>query len=414
MIRRIGGGVCAATGFSAGATFCAVKASASPDKEDLMILASDRPCNVGGVFTLNTVKAAPVRLTKERVALGKARAIIANSGNANCCAPRDMANAKAMSKAAAEALSLPEEEVLVCSTGVIGEELRIKQILQGVPRAVNNMGDDESNNDAAVRAIRTTDTVSKICAAENELDGITFHIGGIAKGSGMIHPNMGTMLCFVTTDAAISSEMLQKAIVSVNKRTFSRITVDGDTSTNDSFIVLANGAAGNPEITFDDGPGSPFDKFQNALYFVCSELSRMIAADGEGATKLIKCNVAGLENEVVASKMARVIVGSSLVKAAMFGCDANWGRVICAMGYSGIPFEQEQTSIRFHSVGGSFFAMKTGVPQKFEEDLARKVLDQKEVTIDVTIGDNFFAHAGFAYGCDLTYDYVKINGDYRT
>lgn len=414
MIRRIGGGVCAAKGFKAGAVFCGVKPNSPPDsKEDLMMIASDYPCTAAGVFTKNSVKAAPVQFSQMNIADGFARVIVANSGNANCACAHDMENAIAMADAAAHAVGVPKEQVLVASTGVIGQELRIKQIVEGIPRVAAVMDDDESTSDAAARAIRTTDTFTKTIAVENEIDGVTFHLGGIAKGSGMIHPNMGTMLCFITTDLNISHEMLEKGLRFVNNRSFSRITVDGDTSTNDSFIVMANGACGNRPIVSDEGPGSNYEKFLAALNYVAVALSRFIASDGEGATKLLKCIVVGAESEEAGSRMARAIVGSNLVKTAMFGCDANWGRILCAMGYSGVPFDINNVRIRFHSIGGHFDAMVDGKPVPFDEEHARNVLSQKEIHINVTL-DYWRRFVGYAYGCDMSYDYVKINGDYRT
>jgi len=404
-MKMISGGVCAAKGFRAGGVHCGVRKN--KDKKDLALIVADNLCSAAGTFTRNKVKAAPVRLDIEVLKSGKARAIVCNSGNANACAPNGEQNARRMAKACADALGISENEVLVASTGVIGQELPADAIEAGIPRAVAALGDD---SDAAAEAIMTTDTRKKEFAFECEIGGKTVHLGGICKGSGMIHPNMGTMLCFMTTDAAIAPSAISTALKSAVERTFNRVSVDGDTSTNDSAILLASGAAGNAEITGEDCPG--YAEFYAALEELCRALAREIARDGEGATHLVTCNLNGAESEEVAVSLAKSVISSSLVKAAMFGADANWGRVICAMGYSGAPLEPEQVDISFASKAGEILVCKDGAGLEFDEDLAKKILTEDEIEINVNLKAG--NASATAWGCDLTYDYVKINGDYRT
>ena len=397
------GGVCAAKGFQAGAMRCGIRKSQT--KKDLAMIRSDVLCNAAAVYTLNRVKAAPVLLTKEHLADGKAQAVIVNSGNANACAPFGIENARREAKAAARALGVREEDVIVASTGVIGQTLPI----EAIEEHAGSMEMKYGNSLTAAEAIMTTDTKVKTIAVEFEAGGVSCRMGGICKGSGMIHPNMGTMLCFITTDCAISSELMKKALLYNVAKTFNRVTVDGDTSTNDMCAVLANGLAGNPEITAE---GSDYEAFREALQAVMEDLARKIAADGEGAGRLMTCTVCGAADEAAAETMAKSIASSSLVKAAMFGADANWGRVLCAMGYSGAVFDTERVRIEFASKAGRIAVCEKGRGLDFDETLAKEILSQDEVEILAVLEEG--EGRATCWGCDLTYDYVKINGDYRT
>lgn len=402
-MKFIEGGVCAAKGFKAGAMRCGIRKSQT--KKDLAMILSDCECKAAAVYTTNKVKAAPILLTKQHLADGKARAVIVNSGNANACAPFGIENALREAKAAARALGVDETDVIVASTGVIGQTLPVEVIEEHA----GEMEMKYDNSLAAAEAIMTTDTKVKTIAVEFEAGGTVCHIGGICKGSGMIHPNMGTMLSFITTDCAISSELLQKALLSNIRVTFNRVTVDGDTSTNDMCCVLANGMAGNPEITEE---GAAYDAFCEALHAVCEDLARKIAADGEGASHLMTCTVKGAADEQTAETLAKSIASSSLVKAAIFGADANWGRVLCAMGYSGAEFNTEDVLVEFTSKAGNIAVCEKGRGLDFDEDLAKKILTEDEIEINVTLNEGNGKVT--CWGCDLTYDYVKINGDYRT
>ena len=402
-MKIIDGGVCAAKGFKAGSVRCGIKASRTND--DTAIIFSECECNAAATYTMNRVKAAPVYVTMEHLENGVARAIVANSGNANACAPDGMENARRMAKAAASFLGVEEEDVAVASTGVIGQRIDIECIEEHLSEIV--LSDDASEQ--ANRAIMTTDTRTKTAAVEFTVGGKTCRIGGICKGSGMIHPNMGTMLSFITTDCAISHEMLTDALQENVKKTYNRVTVDGDTSTNDMCVVLANGLAGNELI---DWQNEDYQAFCKALNEINTRLARQIAADGEGATKLVTCTVRNSRSEETAERLAKAVVGSNLVKAAMFGADANWGRVLCAMGYSKAPFRPEYVDVAFESENGSVAVCEKGAALNFEEELAKKVLTANEVTIQIDVHEG--EHAATAWGCDLTYDYVKINGDYRT
>ncbi len=406
-MKYIDGGVCAAKGFKAAGVFCGVKANSSPSKKDLALIYSEIPCAAAGIFTKNQVKAAPVLLDMELIKDGVAQVIVANSKNANACAPEGMENAKRMCQAAATALNVPAENVMVSSTGVIGQRLNIEAIEKGIPMAVAELS--YNGSDAAANAIMTTDTVKKEFACEVEIDGKTVHIGGIAKGSGMIHPNMGTMLCYITTDCAITAPMLKKALLSANSVSFNRISVDGDTSTNDSCIVLANGLAGNKEISAED---ADYDTFLEAFIAICTDLARSMAADGEGAKHLITCSVKGASSSQQAETIGKSVIGSALTKSAIFGCDANWGRVLAAMGYSGEIFDPEKVNVSFASTAGSVLVCKDGRGLDFDEKLASKILSEKEVIIDIHMAEG--NSEATCWGCDLTYDYVRINGDYRT
>ena len=402
-MKIIDGGVCAAMGFKAGAIRCGIRKSQT--KKDLAMILSDCECSAAAVYTTNRVKAAPILLTMENLSNGKARAVIVNSGNANACAPFGIENARREAMAAARALHVAMEDVVVASTGVIGQTLSVECIEEHAGSMEMKYG----NSMAAAEAIMTTDTKVKTIAVEFEADGKTCHIGGICKGSGMIHPNMGTMLSFITTDCAISSEMLDKALKADVKKTFNRVTVDGDTSTNDMCCILANGMAGNLPV---EQEGPDYDAFCAALHMVTEDLARKIAADGEGASKLMTCTVSGALDEDTAEQLCKSICSSSLVKAAIFGSDANWGRVLCAMGYSGAAFNTEEVTVEFASKAGTVTVCEKGRGLDFNEELAKEILDQEEVEINVTLQEG--SGNVTCWGCDLTYDYVKINGDYRT
>ena len=408
MLNFITGGVCAAQGFRAAGIHVGVKTHAAW-KKDVALIVSDVDCAAAAMFTTNVVKAAPIHVDRKHLADGKARAIVANSGNANACAPQGEENAIKMCAAAAKAIGCPPEDVLVSSTGVIGQTLKVQVIEEGMPALYEALDHSVEASDAAAHAIMTTDTVKKEVAVETVIGGKTVRMGGIAKGSGMIHPNMGTMLCFLTTDCAISPAMIRAALKEVVCKTFNRISVDGDTSTNDSCIVLANGLAGNAEITEQ---GADYQAFTEALMTLCTELARKMAADGEGAKHLITCTVTGAADEKTAETVARSVISSTLTKAAIFGADANWGRVLCAMGYSGAEFDPETVDVSFASAAGDIAVCEKGRGLPFDEDLAKKILTEHDVEIRISMG----AGAGTAtcWGCDITYDYIKINGDYRT
>ena len=411
-MKTISGGVTAPKGFRAAGVYCGVKAShagvpGTQGKPDLALIVSDCECTAAATYTLNRVKAAPLYVTMGHLEDGVCRGIVANSGNANACAPLSHENAEKMCELAAAATGLKPQDFAVASTGVIGQTLNIAAIEKGMPMVAGALSYEGS--DAAAHAIMTTDTVKKEIAVTVTIGGKPVTVGAIAKGSGMIHPNMGTMLCFITTDCAITSEMLSDALHDIVPRTFNRVTVDGDTSTNDMCVVLANGMAGNAQIEWKD---EDFSAFQGALDYVCRHLARAIAGDGEGASKLVTCRVVGARSEESAERLAKAVVGSSLVKAAMFGADANWGRVLCAMGYSKAPFRPEHVDISFQSAAGDIPVCRQGDGLAFDEDKAKEVLSQKEVVIAVDLHEG--DESAECWGCDLTYDYVKINGDYRT
>ena len=407
MLNQISGGVCAAKGFTAAGVHCGVKAGSSPDKNDLALILSEKECAAAATYTMNRVKAAPLYVTMDHLENGVAWGVVANSGNANACCPQSHENAEAMSTAAAAATGREPGDFVVASTGVIGQTINISAIQAGLPQAAAALSADGS--DAAAHAIMTTDTVKKEIAVSLTIGGKEVRLGAIAKGSGMIHPNMGTMLAFVTTDCAITHELLSDALHEVVSRTFNRVTVDGDTSTNDMCVVLANGMAGNSLIEWKD---QDYETFLAALEEVCRHLSRAIAGDGEGASKLVTCKMHGARSEESAERLAKAVVGSSLVKAAMFGADANWGRVLCAMGYSKAPFRPEHVDVSFCSQAGSILVCKQGDGVDFDEDKAKTILTEKEVIIDVDLHEG--DESAECWACDLTYDYVKINGDYRT
>ena len=405
-MEYVSGGVCAPKGFRASGVHVGVKTS-NTDKKDLALIVSDRECSAAAVYTKNVVKAAPLHITRDHLENGRARAVIANSGNANACAPEGEANARRSCLAVAEALGIDERDVIVASTGVIGQKLPVEVIENGVGELVSNLSYDGSQ-DAAI-AIMTTDLAMKECAAETEIGGKTVRIGGIAKGSGMIHPNMGTMLAFLTTDCAISPTMIKKALADAANVSFNRISVDGDTSTNDMLSLFANGMAGNDEI---EKPGADYDIFAQALNALCVKLAIMMAADGEGATHLITCRVSGAKNEDEAETLSKSVISSTLTKAAIFGADANWGRVLCAMGYSGVDFDPDSVNVSFESKAGRIMVCEKGRGLPFDEDAAKKILTEHDVTIDIQMAAG--AAECTCWGCDITYDYIKINGDYRT
>ena len=404
-MKVIEGGVCAAKGFRANGVHCGIRKNHS--KKDLSLIFSTVPASAAAVYTTNLVKGAPLTVTKKHIANGTAQAVICNSGNANTCNANGIEIAEEMSALAASALGISADDVVVASTGVIGQPLSIDPIAAGLPELVAGLSDNGSGT--AAEGIMTTDTVRKEVAVEFTLGGKTCRLGGIAKGSGMIHPNMATMLVFLTTDAAISPAMLQKALSGDIANTFNMLSIDGDTSTNDMVTILANGLAGNPEVTEE---GEDFTAFMQALNSVTIALCRKIAGDGEGATKLLECKVTGAANLATAKTVAKSVICSSLLKAAMFGADANWGRVLCAIGYSGADVDVHKVDVAFSSPAGTVAVCKDGAGLNFSEEKAKQVLLEKEIEILVEL--NSGNAASTAWGCDLTYDYVRINGDYRT
>lgn len=428
-IKFIEGGVCAAEGFTANGVLCHIKASRKTN--DTALIYSEKPCSAAGVFTQNRVKAESVKLTKKNIANGKIQAVIANSGNANCCTGEQGAKvAYHMAELAAKVTGVNPDDVVVCSTGVIGAQLPVEKIEEHIEELAKGLS--KEGHVEARAAIMTTDTQYKECAVEFTLGGKKCRMGAMCKGSGMIHINLGTMLAFTTTDAAISPKMIEKALRESVKGTYNCVSVDGDTSTNDTLVLLANGMAGNKEITEE---GEDYNTFLEALNKLNRVMAMKIAADGEGATRLIECNVKGAKTVEIARGLAKEIIGSNLVKAAMFGKDANWGRILCAMGYSGLEFTPETTCVYFSSkngakryfdtltadqveiagcdkCGGKIEVFHNGVPLNFDEEKAKKILSEEAVEILVECADG--TANGTAWGCDLTYDYVKINGDYRT
>ena len=404
-MKIIEGGVCAAKGFTANGIHCGIRKNHS--KKDLALILSSVPASAAAVYTTNLVKGAPLTVTKNHIANGIAQAVICNSGNANTCNANGIEIAEAMSDLVARQLNISADDVVVASTGVIGQPLNIDPIAAGMEALAAGLSEDGGK--AAAEAIMTTDTVMKEVAVEFEAGGKVCRIGGIAKGSGMIHPNMATMLVFITTDAAIAPDMLRKALSGDIANTFNMVSVDGDTSTNDMVTVLANGLAGNETIT---GEGADFDAFMKALNTVNISLCRKIAGDGEGATKLLECKVTGAADEANAKTVAKSVICSSLLKAAMFGADANWGRVLCAIGYSGAQVDVNKVDVAFRSKAGTVAVCKDGAGIPFSEEIAKEVLLEKEIEILVELNSGEISAT--AWGCDLTYEYVKINGDYRT
>ena len=429
----VDGGVCAAKGFRANGICCGLRHQALPgdepapqeaapqeadgidialpeetkQKNDLAMIAADNDCSVAAVYTTNKVKGAPILVTKRNIADGHARAVIVNSVNANTCNLDGEEKAEAMCALAAKALGLKPSDIIVASTGVIGQSLPIEPIAAGIPKLVKGLSYD--GNLEAVHAIMTTDTREKEVAVSFTLGGKPCKLGGMLKGSGMIHPNMATTLTFITTDAAVSPEMLQMALNDVVRLTLNRVSVDGDTSTNDMVCVMASGLAGNKEIRTEN---AEYSVLRNALYAVMLNLARMCAADGEGATKLIECVVAGADSEDIAVTVAKSVITSSLFKAAMFGEDANWGRIACAIGYSDADFDITKIDVDLASAAGRIHVAKQGYGVPFSEEDAKRILqaDEIQVLIDLNSGNC----TACAWGCDLTYEYVRINGDYRS
>ena len=407
-IKRIEGGVTYPAGFRASGIHCGLRKNKS--KKDLALILADKLCNAAAIYTTNKVYGAPITVTREHLKNGMARAAICNSGNANTCNPDGVDKANAMCAALAAQLGIDENDIIITSTGVIGEPLPLEPILNGIPALCDSLGYDAENGYAAASAIMTTDTRLKQIAAETVIDGVKVKIGGMSKGSGMIQPNMATMLCFVTTDAHISSEALQTLLKRVADRTFNMISVDGDTSTNDTFSVMASGLAGNALI---DDPDSESGKaFEALLEYVCKYLARKMAADGEGASKLLECRVHGSDTLENARILAKSVINSPLVKTAMFGADANWGRILCALGYAGVEFDPHKVDVSFISDAGEINVCKNGGSVGFDEDKAKEILLKDSIVMDVNM--NMGDACATAYGCDLTYEYVRINGDYRS
>ena len=405
MVKFINGGVTAPKGFKASGIHCGIRKNKS--KKDLALIVADVECDAAGVYTQNLVYGAPITVTKNNIADGKARAVICNSGIANTCNADGIEKAELMCSLAANALNLKSTDFVVASTGVIGQPINIEPIEKGLPQLVAELSVDGSSN--AAEAIMTTDVAKKEFAVEFTLGGKTCKIGAISKGSGMIHPNMATMLCFITTDANIDSKMLKSALLDVVADSFNMLSIDGDTSTNDTVTVLASGLAENARITEKN---ADYDCFVKALSAISEKLVKLMAKDGEGATKLVECQVSGAKTKEIAKSSAKSVICSSLVKAAMFGADANWGRILCALGYAGVTIDVNKVDVYFKSEGGEILVCKDGAGVEFSEELAKEILVKDEVYIIVNLNDGDFS--ANAYGCDLTYDYVKINGDYRT
>ena len=405
MIKKIEGGVCAAKGYKANGIHCGIRHNTT--KNDLSMILSDVPASAAGVYTKNLVKGAPIYVTKKHIENGIAQAVIVNSGNANTCNADGIEVAEKMCALTGEVLGLNPHDIIVASTGVIGQRLDITPIANGMRKLADGLS--YTGNAEAAKGIMTTDTIMKEAAVEFEIDGKICHLGAMGKGSGMIHPNLATMLIFITTDAAISPELLDKALKTDVQNSFNMVSVDGDTSTNDTVVIMANGLAGNAEITSED---DNFRIFMEALNTVTVELCRMIAGDGEGATKFLECTVSGAADKNTAKTVAKSVICSSLLKAAMFGADANWGRVLCAIGYSGADVDVTKIDVSFSSDKGEILVCRDGAGVDFSEEKAKEILLEKDIKILVELKQG--KENASAWGCDLTYDYVKINGDYRS
>lgn len=401
------GGVCAAQGFRANGLNCGL--NKDKNKNDLALVVSDVECNAAAVYTTNKVKGAPILVTKKHLTAtnGKARAVIANSKNANTCNADGEEKAQRMTELAAKELGIAADEVMVASTGVIGQILPIEPIESHIKELAEGLSYD--GNAKAVNAIMTTDTVPKEVAVTFEVNGTTCTLGGMAKGSGMIHPNMATTLNFVTTDAVISKELIQKALSEITKITYNCLSIDGDTSTNDMVLVMANGLAGNPEINKED---EAYAAFKQALYIVMMNMTKMLAADGEGASKMIECTVSEAKDLDTAIIVAKSVIRSPLFKCAMFGEDANWGRILCAVGYAEAEFDINRVDVDLASAKGVLPVCRNGAGVEFSEELAKEILSEDEIFVNISLHDG--DATAKAWGCDLTYDYVKINGDYRS
>lgn len=404
-IKFTDGGVTAPKGFTANGIHCGIRKS--KDKKDLALIFCEKECDAAAVYTQNLVCGAPITVTKNNISDGKARAVVCNSGIANTCNADGIEKAEGMCEITANALGISKSDIIVASTGVIGQPLDLEPVKDGINELVSGL--NKNGSDSAANAIMTTDTVKKEFACEFTLGGKPCHIGAISKGSGMIHPNMATMLAFITTDANISSEMLKSSLLEVVADSFNMLSVDGDTSTNDTVAILASGLCENERITEKN---DDYRTFTLALSSICEKLVKLMAKDGEGATKLVECVVSGASDVKTAKTCAKAVICSSLVKAAMFGSDANWGRILCALGYSGVDIDVHRVDVKFSSDGGEIEVCKDGSGIDFSEELAKKVLscDEVYILVDLKSGDS----CATAYGCDLTYDYVKINGDYRT
>lgn len=399
------GGVTSPKGFKANGVHCGIRKN--KEKKDLMLLVSETECDAAAVYTKNLVCGAPITVTRQNLANGKARAVICNSGIANTCNADGVEKAQAMCDLAAQYLHIDACDVIVGSTGVIGQPIDLAPIQNGMQALTDGLS--ENGSDAAAQAIMTTDTVQKSVSVSFELDGKTCQIGAIAKGSGMIHPNMATMLSFITTDANISAEMLKKALVWGVSKSYNMLSVDGDTSTNDTVAIMANGLCGNTRIETEN---ENYEIFCQALFAVCNYIVRMLAKDGEGATKLVICEVRGAKTEEIAGTCAKSVICSPLVKTAMFGSDANWGRILCALGYAGADIDISKIDVSFISRKGEISVCQNGAGIDFSEEKAKEILLEDEITVLVDLKDG--EATATAYGCDLTYEYVKINGDYRT
>lgn len=404
-IKFTDGGVTAPKGFTANGIHCGIRKS--KDKKDLALIFCEKECDTAAVYTQNLVCGAPITVTKNNISNGKARAVVCNSGIANTCNADGIEKAEGMCEITANALGISKSDIIVASTGVIGQPLDLEPVKNGINELVSGL--NKNGSDSAANAIMTTDTVKKEFACEFTLGGKPCHIGAISKGSGMIHPNMATMLAFITTDANISSEMLKTSLLEVVADSFNMLSVDGDTSTNDTVAILASSLCENERITEKN---DDYRTFTLALSSICEKLVKLMAKDGEGATKLVECVVTGASDVKTAKTCAKAVICSSLVKAAMFGSDANWGRILCALGYSGVDIDVHRVDVKFSSDGGEIEVCKDGSGIDFSEELAKKVLSCDEVYILVDLKSG--ASCATAYGCDLTYDYVKINGDYRT
>lgn len=404
-IKFTDGGVTAPKGFTANGIHCGIRKS--KDKKDLALIFCEKECDTAAVYTQNLVCGAPITVTKNNISNGKARAVVCNSGIANTCNADGIEKAEGMCEITANALGISKSDIIVASTGVIGQPLDLEPVKNGINELVSGL--NKNGSDSAANAIMTTDTVKKEFACEFTLGGKPCHIGAISKGSGMIHPNMATMLAFITTDANISSEMLKTSLLEVVADSFNMLSVDGDTSTNDTVAILASGLCENERIAEKN---DDYRTFTLALSSICEKLVKLMAKDGEGATKLVECVVTGASDVKTAKTCAKAVICSSLVKAAMFGSDANWGRILCALGYSGVDIDVHRVDVKFSSDGGEIEVCKDGSGIDFSEELAKKVLSCDEVYILVDLKSG--ASCATAYGCDLTYDYVKINGDYRT
>lgn len=400
------GGVCAAQGFTAGGVIAGIKPG-NTTKRDLALIFCTERCRTAALYTTNKVKGAPILISKEHLKDGYARGIIVNSGNANTCNPDGIDIARQMCELAARELEVDSTDIIVGSTGVIGQRLSIKPVKNAISPLVKSLS--ENGSSYACEAIMTTDTRKKEVAVEFDLDGVKCRVGGISKGSGMINPNMATMLAFITTDVAINAELLEKALRKVNSLTYNMVSVDGDTSTNDTLFLMSSGLAKNKEIICED---KNYEIFENALYAVMMNLARETARDGEGATKLIECVVSNAPDEKTAKTVAKSVVSSSLVKAALFAADANWGRILCAIGYSDAEFDIDEVSVELASINGKIKVCENGAGVEFSEKTAKEILleDEIKILVDLNSGES----GAIAWGCDLTFEYVKINAEYRT